>query len=62
MFVIAAMTINGILDVQLEHGSVNGDTFLEFMGKCVFPHFMPFNGTNPNSVSILDNCSIHVIF
>ena len=42
MSVIAAMTVNGILDVQLEHGSVNGDTFLEFKRKCVLPHLMPF--------------------
>ena len=56
--VIGIMTTNGILDF---HGTTDGAVFLEFIELCLLPCLMPFNGVNPNSVVILDNCSIHHI-
>ena len=56
--VIVAMTVNGILDLQIVRGSVNGDIFMDFIQRVLLPNLMPFNGTNPNSV-LLDNCSVH---
>ena len=53
------MTVNGILDLQIVRGSVNGDVFMDFVERVVLPNLMPFNGTNPNSVVLLDNCSVH---
>ena len=41
------------------HGSVDGDVFYSFVEKFLLPHLMPFDGINPHSVVILDNCSIH---
>lgn len=32
---------------------------MSFMILCMLPHLQPFNGINPNSVVVLDNCSIH---
>jgi len=58
---IAFMSMAGVLDCQIVHGTVNGDTFYNFVEKFLLPHLMPFNGTNPHSVVVLDNCSIHHI-
>ena len=56
---IACMSINGILDVKMVTETSNGDTFYEFVQTHLIPHLMPFNGVNPYSVVILDNCTIH---
>ena len=56
---IALISVNGLLDVDVVKGSVDGDKFYDFVQKHLLPHLMPFNGVNPHSVVILDNCSIH---
>ena len=56
---IAAMCIDGIIDVQITTGSVNGDTFCDFIKCYLQPQLLPFNGTNPRSVVILDNAAIY---
>ena len=56
---IAMMSMNGMLDVDIVHGSVNGEVYCEFVEKFLVPHLLPYNGCNPHSVVILDNCSIH---
>ena len=56
---ISAMTVDGILDCHIVEGSVNADTFEDFIEKSLLPHLLPFNGSNPNSIVVLDNCSIH---
>ena len=53
------MTINGILDIHIERGTVTGDIFYEFVCKQLIPHLLPFNGYNSNSIIIMDNCSVH---
>ena len=35
--------------------------FFDFLRGTLIPQLMPFNETNPNSVLIMDNCSIHHI-
>lgn len=56
---ITFMSTAGILDCQLIHGTVDGEVFYNFLDKVLLPHLMPFDGNNPNSVVLLDNCSIH---
>ena len=56
---IACMSIAGLLDVKTIKGTSDGDTFYDFVHTHLLPHLMPFNGINPHSVVILDNCSIH---
>ena len=56
---VTAMNQEGILALETVRGSVNGDDFLKFIQRDVLPTLMPFNGQNPNSIVILDNCSIH---
>ena len=56
---IAFMSVFGIIDCHIENGSVDGDQFYMCVQKYLLPHLMPFNGTNPHSVVIMDNASIH---
>ena len=41
------MSLEGIHDVQLVEGSVNGDKFEEFVTETLIPILNPFDGTNP---------------
>ena len=43
---ITVMSMEGILDVQLVEGSVNGDKFEEFVTETLIPILNPFDGTN----------------
>ena len=58
---IACMSVQGVLDVKIVKGTSNGDTFYEFLHSNLLPHLIPFDGSNPHSVVVLDNCSIHHI-
>lgn len=57
--VIAAMSTEGVEDIYIVEGSVNGEKFVDFVRHCLLPVMMPFNGTNPKSLVILDNASVH---
>ena len=56
---IPIMSIEGVHDVCLPQGSVNGEKFKEFIRSCLLPILQPFNGVNVHSVVIMDNASIH---
>ena len=56
---IACMSIAGLLDVKTIIGTSDGGAFYDFIHTHLLPYLMPFSGTNPHSVVILDNCSIH---
>ena len=58
---IACISVAGLLDVKTVRGTSDGDTFYDFVHTHLLPYLMPFNGKNPHSVVILDNCSIHHI-
>ena len=38
---------------------MNGDTFYDFVRGNLIPNMLPFNGHNPHSILVMDNCSIH---
>lgn len=59
MSAISCMSVAGILDVQMVKDTSDGDTFYDFVQSHLIPHLMPYNGVNPHSVVILDNCSIY---
>ena len=42
-------------------GGANGDTFRDFIEKCLLPVLMPFNGSNPRSIVVIGNASTHHI-
>lgn len=56
---IAAMSIHGLMAYNLVHGSVNGEKFLEFIQATLVPEMLPYDGENPHSILVMDNCSIH---
>ena len=56
---IPVLSLQGIHDVQLFEGTVNREKFADFIEQSVVPVLQPFNGSNPLSVVIMDNCSIH---
>ena len=56
---IPVMSINGIEDVLMTEGTVNGDRFSHFIRTCLLLLLLPFNNVNPMSVVIMDNASIH---
>ena len=51
---IPVISLEGIHDVYLADGNVNGEKFATLL-----PILQPFNYINPYSVVILDNASIH---
>ena len=56
---LGAMSTSGVLDCKVVRGKVDADIFYNFIHTSILPKLMPFNGINPNSVVILDNCAIH---
>ena len=56
------MSMQGIVAIKVTRGSVDGDTFYNFVCTSLITKLMLFNnGMNPNSVVVLDNCSVHHI-
>ncbi len=56
---IACISMAGLLDILIVHGTTEGSTFYKFIQTHLLPHLMPFNGSNPHSVVVMDNCAIH---
>jgi len=56
---IAMITAHGLLDVHCTTDSVDEEVFCDAIERKLLPHLMPFDGINPQSVVVLDNCSIH---
>ncbi len=50
---IACMSTAG-----LHTGPVDGNVFYRFVQTHLLPKLMPYNGTNPHYVVVLDNCAI----
>jgi len=40
-------------------GPVNGSVFYDFVRGTLIPNMQFYDGENPNSIVIMDNCSIH---
>lgn len=56
---IPVMSTQGIHDICLVEGSVNGEVFESFVRNHLLPVLQPFNRVNPLSAVIMDNASIH---
>ena len=57
--VITALSTDGIVANEIMKGTVNDETFLEFIHGSLIPNMLPFDGENPWSLVVMDNCSIH---
>ncbi len=53
------MSCAGLLDVKTVKGTSDGDEFYSFVQTHLLPHLLPYDGVNPHSIVVLDNCSIH---
>ena len=58
---IACISMEGVLECSTVTGTVDGNNFYTFVHSKLLPLLMPFNGSNPHSVVIMDNASIHHI-
>ena len=58
---IAALASSGVVAVDLVLETVSGSDFFDFLRGSLIPNMMPFNGSNPHSIIIMDNCSVHHI-
>lgn len=56
---IAAMSTEGLLECTLIEGGVSTDIFQTYLEEKLSLVLNPYNGSNPRSVVILDNVSIH---
>ena len=56
---LPVISLEGIHDVYLLEGTVNGERFEKFLRDCLLQVVMPFNGSNPRSIVVMDNASIH---
>ena len=57
--IIAALSTDGMVTYELKKGTVNGEDFLDFVHGSLIPNMLPFDGENPRSIVVMDNCSIH---
>ena len=58
---IAAICTEGVLAIDITASTVNGEHFYDFIRGYLIPQLLPFDGQNPRSVVVMDNCSIHHI-
>ena len=56
---VVLMSTIGVLDCKVINQSVNGDLFYDIIQRTLLPHLMPYNGSNPHSIIVMDNASIH---
>ena len=50
---IPLVSTEGIHDVYIAEGSMNGERFAHFIEQCLLPMLQPFNGINSHSVVIM---------
>ena len=56
---IAAMNTKGIPALKVVRCTVDANEFIDFVQGHLVPALLPFNGVNPNSIVLMDNCSVH---
>ncbi len=56
---IAAISTSGFLTLELTTSTVNWEVFYDFVRGSLIPQMMPFDGTNPCSIAVMDNLSVH---
>lgn len=53
---IAAIACDGL---EATTTTVNAEIFFDFVRGSLIPNMLPFDGSSPRSVAVMDNCSIH---
>ena len=50
--------LGNLIACETKKHTINGETH-NFAQSSLLPHLMPFDGYNPHSIVVMDNCSIH---
>ena len=58
---ISAICTEGLVSAEYTTGSVNGECIFDFIRASVIPNMLPFDGTSPKSILVMDNASVHHI-
>ena len=58
---IAAICTDGLLALETTSNSVNGEMFFDFVCGELLPEMLPFDGSNPKSIIIMDNHHVQQI-
>lgn len=58
---VGVISTRGVEDSYLIEGNVNADVFISIVENALLPIPQPFNGSNPRSIVIMDNASIHYV-
>ena len=58
---ISAICTEGLESAEYTTGSVNGECIFDFIRASVIPNMLPFDGTSPKSILVMDNASVHHI-
>ena len=56
---IAGIATSGHVALDLVAITVTGEVFLYFAMGSSIPNMLPFNGSNPRSIVVMDNASVH---
>lgn len=56
---MAGISTVGVVAVEMTASSVNTDIFFDFVRGSLIPNMQQFSGTNPRSVVVMDNLSVH---
>ena len=56
---IGKTSTTSLLDCYITEGTVDEDAFYKFVQTSLLSQLREFNGISPNSLVIMDNCSIH---
>ena len=56
---IAGMSTDGVVAVEVTKSNVDAEVFFDYARRSLIPNMLPFNGSNPCSIVIMDNLSVH---
>ena len=56
---VAAICTDGLVALELNDGTFNGEKFKDFILGTLIPQMQQFDGSSKRSVLVMDNCSIH---
>ena len=56
---IAAIGCDGLIALEATMTTVDIQIFFDFVRGSLIPNMLPFDGSSPRSVAVMDNCSIH---
>ena len=56
---IAAISCAGLLALEATTTMVDAQVFFDFLRSSLIPNMLPFDGSSPRSIAVMDNCSIH---